>query len=687
MKKQLWLLLSLALVAVLLVVGYFVVLKPILNKQAVSPEEAYYPVSGSLQANTMYFVEGTYTSLGLLPSGSDVSSCFIKTAAEPFFVPAGTTQPDGKTEFFSFASGGYTNVSPLPLDFKAVSTQLYIFGTFEETSGTFVSSLSYYEQKGKVFEAVSGLKSGDDVSDYLVFTRGFVPVDALEKQYSKDKVLLYPSLDRADLQTISVSNEHGTYGFYRNERDTFVLKDFEDVPCDDIRFSALLSAVSFPLAYNKICDFATPEQLAEYGLDTPCASWTIETIHGDSFTVEIGDSAVTQNGFYYVRFSGRDSIYLMSLMQTIYSMDFTSSFNAVVLLEPIEFMVKPMIVSGLSATNYYLIDNLIMLGHGGEEQIFYITNSILADNGLSSSSSVDATTSGLSQLDMQYPAHYQVNTQMFWNGFYPLAAGSVSAKSCLKLGADDSDYEKYGLDSPYRVFYFETLTPVQAGTKTVYLTNERISLYFSEPREDGTYAIVSSLYPEVIATVSVSDFPFIDTTLFDWIDTLVFPYNILSIRKLNVNTPTQSVTFSLDSVAVPYQYYDDYGVLQTDYKFDLQVLTDSGLVFKDSDVANFKQFYLSLLCINLKGQLTLTEEEIQAVLADSSKKALSFSFETIGGTKTTLDFFYYTSAGRRMLVSINGKAEFYISSDDITEIDKSLDQLLRGIKVNPYDPN
>ena len=109
----------------------------------------------------------------------------------------------------------------------------------------------------------------------------------------------------------------------------------------------------------KITDNATPEQMAEYGLDDPQAYWILTTTTGEVYQVNVGDILVTAGG-YYVALDGRETVYILSttLADTI--------------LQPVEKMITPLLTAGMSQNDYFNADNF-MIWHG-EELYLRLTN-------------------------------------------------------------------------------------------------------------------------------------------------------------------------------------------------------------------------------------------------------------------------------------------------------------------------
>ena len=524
------------------------------------------------------------------------------------------------------------------------------------------------------------------------------PVDDIEQITANGQYLIFPYTTRENIQSFSVRNEHGSYRFYRDANDAFVVDGHETLAFGSIVFSAIVNAVGYPLASAKICDNATPEQFAEYGLDAPVASWTLETIHGDIYTVEVGDETLAENGSYYCRLVGRDSIYLLSLSRTVFSDDYATSKSMDVVLEPLEAFITVSLAPGLTAQNYYMVNEIMMFTRGTGDNLpclFYVTSRVLDNVDASATASPDADT-GLTELTFSYPNGYQVNSALVWETIYNFSIGEIQPLSCLKIDPTEEDIAGFGLDHPYRVFRFTTRKEIttKTGAKR-YEDVATITMTIGDLREDNTYPLIATvtaagsdeyLAEPVVVAVSAEDFAFIEEPQFSWISPNVFPANIRSVASLRVRTADNDVTFTLHHDVETSTYLGTDGQFQTQYKYLLDVTTDTGLTIPNSEIDNFRLFYITLLGITIRGEAGVPAEEAAAIFADESRRALSFTYTTTAGKTYELSFWYYTDSGRRVLVNANGGAEFYVFSDDIAEVGTSLEQVLRGIRVDPYRP-
>lgn len=688
MKKQLIIIGSLVGVFAILLVGYFAFLLPYLNRETAIPTDAYHPVTGEALRDTLYFVEGTYTQSQRIKTGDDVSGLYTldKTSYTFAKVPSGTSA-DGKTAYYAYKEGGYTLVSPLPDGFDLSGGNHFVYGVFTEAAGIANGSGSYYTEDDGVYRSAGKLAVGTALENHYTFTGAKVTIDSLEQLTAGGLFLMYPRTERTNMQSIEVTNEHGSYRFYRDESDNFIIDGFEDIPYDLTAFSALVSTVGYTSTSSRICCYATEEQLREYGLDEPQATWTMTNIYGDVFSVEVGDALLDQSGYYYCRMVGRDAIYTMSMQKPIVTADYSNVSYREVILESIETLVTPILSMGLTTNNYYMVDNVMLLDEN-LELIYLVRNTI---NDTTSSSTTDNSIPGkadaLSDPTFAYPAGYQINSTLFWNTIYTFASGAFSTE-CVLLGAEVEDLEAYGILNPYRVFTFDIREQngTNAAGKPVYETLGRITLGFSTLQEDGTYYVNSSLYPDIIAKVSAEQFSFIESPTYDWISKTIFPENIVSIEDIRIHTPSRDVTFLLEHGLESSTYVDSNGQIQTQYTNTLEITTSTGMTITDEETQNFRQLYITLLTITIKGEHGLTPEEQDAIMADESRWLMSFSYTPRNGETVDLDFYYYTQSGRRVLVAVDGETEFYVLADDISEIATSVEQLLSGIRVDPYAP-
>lgn len=453
---------------------------------------------------------------------------------------------------------------------------------------------------------------------------------------TNNRYLMFPQVERKNMQSIVVENEYGTFEFYRDANDEFQIRGYEGTTFDLTKFSSLVTSCGYTLAKVKVVDNATDAELAEYGLDNPAASWTLTTLTGDKYTVHVGYDLLTGGG-YYCMLEGRRSVYVLdtSIAETI--------------MAPIEYMCSPIIMAGVAQDDYYMIDNFTVMT--GEDVLCSMTIVPTEEQ-----NNADALVEHI----LQYPAPYYPNTDVLYDIFYSFM--SLSGTEVVKLGPTDEDLENYGLMNPAHTLYFE-------------YQNAKIMLIFSEQQEGGLYYVYSSLFPQIISTVDSETAYYLEYDLLDWITAYPFQQWITSVSAMEVEGSGADVKFSLS-----------HGTTDSG-SATLEVTASNGLVIPNEDVYNFRQFYKTLLSIAIQGNVSLSEEEIAALTADENNCMLTFTFTNLVGDQTVYKFYPYSSSGRRALMTINGSGEFYVLADLIEKIASDANKVLTGLDVDSYGKN
>lgn len=449
---------------------------------------------------------------------------------------------------------------------------------------------------------------------------------------SGGRYFMFPQIQRATMQSVSVTNQYGTYEFCRDTNGDFQIKGYEGTPFDSTLFSSLVTSAGYTLAKQKVADNASEAQLAEYGLTEPQACWTVTTTTGESYTVHIGYDLLTGGG-YYCMLDGRRSVYVLD------------SAIADTMLVPVEALCSPVFIAGISQNDYYTIDNITML-KGGEP---FCKVSILDP-------ALQQNPQAMVEYKMEYPAGYYPNESMILE----LVSGftSVTGTSVAKLGPTEEDAVRYGLTSPAYTLAFE-------------YQDVPVLLFFSEKQQDGTYYVQSTLFPHVISVVDAASVPYLEYELIEWIEAFPFQQWIVSLSKMKVVGSGADVEFTLTHGV------DDNG------NATLSVTADNGKVIPNEEVNNFRQFYKTMLTVEIRDYVPLSAEEI-AALAVEKNCILTVTLTDLAGKETVYKFYPYSSTGRRSLITVNGSGEFYVDTDIAKKIASDANKVLDDLDVDAY---
>ena len=148
-----------------------------------------------------------------------------------------------------------------------------------------------------------------------------------DSYYGQFDVLMYPMLERDDIASIEVVNENGTFSFSRDKNDNIILTGYPDTQLNTAMFSTLVVCTGYTRTLqrlalydkngNKVPGFAE-NGYGEYGLpEDPNDAETYFVItpkKGEAHTVIIGDRIPSGAG-YYVRYMGRDQVYILKELE------------------------------------------------------------------------------------------------------------------------------------------------------------------------------------------------------------------------------------------------------------------------------------------------------------------------------------------------------------------------------------
>ena len=146
------------------------------------------------------------------------------------------------------------------------------------------------------------------------------------------KLTIYKSIEKEDLVSIKISNEHGNYTFnnVKDEKGNYIgkLKGYEMLEFDEIYYAYLLSFALDPIMVdnepyrNKIDENGnkvplTEEDMAKYGVTEDTCSVTMTVTYKDNgvektHVLRIGYESFTTNPTYYVAYEGRNTVYRFS---------------------------------------------------------------------------------------------------------------------------------------------------------------------------------------------------------------------------------------------------------------------------------------------------------------------------------------------------------------------------------------
>lgn len=487
------------------------------------------------------------------------------------------------------------------------------------------------------------LMENNDVGNGLELMDGEVKIsDKLTNFY------IFESIPRSNMQSIIVENSYGKFEIFRDSSDAFQLRGYANLAFNPELFASLVVTTGTPVAQRRVAQDISEEEYAEYGLDDPQAYWTVTTLDGRTVTVYVGDQILSGGG-YYVRLEGRNAVYMVgsSLADTI--------------LKPVTAIIDPVLILGLTKTDYYLADDFIVYH---DDEPFVAVNRISPD---------DAETI---QLALVYPIHesketmYDLNTDTYLNAIYTMVDLTGSNVAALVKG--EATLMEYGLLNPaYRVHF--TFGGIN------------YALYLSKQQSDGSFYAVSNVTGyQIICKIPKDSLPWVNSDKFTWIQSRPFYLSITEVDKIKLYSEKHGVNAEF--------------VLKHDSNEDDKTILDvtetvSGIHIPNSSVTNFRQFYLSLLNITNQQYTSLSDEDKNALVADKSRLILTMTIDKANGETVEYEFYqHYESStghisGGKVFVVVDGEGEFYTTNDLVQKIINDLPRVLNGEDIDGYGKN
>jgi len=436
---------------------------------------------------------------------------------------------------------------------------------------------------------------------------------------TNDRILMFDQLERSEIQELEVHNEHGTFGFYYDEKDeSFYVTGYPEAPYDKEKISSLFVSSGYTLSMKRVTTEC--EDWSEYGLaDSDKPAWyTITSREGEKHTVYIGDPIPTGAG-YYVRYAGRNAVYILD------------STLGTTLLQPLENMITPTLALPMNTNDYFTIENFtIMQGEDIKIMITYLDEEEKAKE------------ASMSAYKMLAPASYTVNDSNYSIALEVLTA--FQGTSTLAYDPTEEELKEFGLLEPEFVLFYE------------YQGIEQYIMFSKS--ENGYYAY--SLLFNLVTELEAEKMEWLEWDLIHWVDYPIFMMNINDVKTITVDSETAKRVFDLEGEAQEL------------------IVTERATGFKP-DVKNFRQFYKTLLSVDMQDYVGMTEEEIKA-LDDKKDLYMTLTIETRAGQKTVYKFYPYST--RRAYYTVNGTGEFYVLRDMATKVITDAEKVMTNTEID-----
>ena len=493
------------------------------------------------------------------------------------------------------------------------------------------------------------------------------------------KIMMFEHLERKQIQSVEVHNEHGDYTVYYNaETESFCFLGLEGAPYNEELFSQLIVAAGFPLISDRFLPDEDRAELSEYGLgpdDSP--AYYIVTSRAEngeaprSYKVYIGKPSLTEN-YYYCMVEGRDIVYILE--QSIKT----------TLLADVKSLITPILTYPIEDNSYLTNISQIIIGKDGElfaliqyqdeaantpgVENFGVTVPYIVTKPVEYDASTEKMTAMLGQI-----VNMAGSELLEYNIYDVVLAVDENGDPVIgEDGEQEYDYvlkpgigEKYGLDKPAFDIYYKYKTAEGA------VIDNMVSVSAKQRDESGEFYYVASHVFETIARVDASSLTFLNWSLMDYLDKPIFSVNIDKVSRIKIDSAEKHYDFELTGTG------DELVAVET---------ANGRTTFKGDDkdvgenrgIRNFRKFYQTILSINREDFTEEPEEESRALL-------LTMEITFRNGSVRTYKFYSYSE--RRCFMTVNDNGEFYVMRSMIRKLVSDADKLLSYQTVNPQADN
>lgn len=454
---------------------------------------------------------------------------------------------------------------------------------------------------------------------------------------TNNRILLFEHVEKADMLSIEVHNEYGTYTFYRGSDDNFYIKGMETVSYSLEGLSSLVVSTGYTLSMKRLDLDELSDDLSVYGLgdeDNP-AWYVITKMDGTTHKVYVGNLIPTTGG-YYCMYDGRKAVYILD-----------TSFSNTVLAD-IHTFITPVLGYPISNNSYYYIDDFYLIKNG--EPFVAVDMQTAEETG---------NESGMPSFILTVPAGYNLKSTAYSSIIETLT--TLQGYCCVAAGEELMDVDKdlllskynIDIDNPYYLLHY-------------LLDGIDSFIIFSEPDENGDMFVYSSVYV-LIAKINVSKASFTKWGLLEFVSDSLFAENINDVAKIEIKGSLDEKNSRGDKIDV-----DTFFTLDGEKETIIIKTEGKGNGYDADDLKNFRQLYKVILGLKLYGYADEGYEKNMKQIAEM-KVTMDDGRET--------EYVFYAYSSRRCFYTVNGEGEFYCLREAVEKLVRNTDRFLIGDQI------
>ena len=441
-----------------------------------------------------------------------------------------------------------------------------------------------------------------------------------------------------NLTRLSIKNSKGEVVMTQSEDNIFTVEGLNGLPTDQSLTKEAFSSMAVIDATKVVSE--APENLAEYGLDSPKAVVQATMKDGSTHILKVGVQSPLKDG-YYGMLEGDSKLYLI---KTIPYADFCSVTSK-------DYLAKELITNSEGKEVEELVQKITLYRNDiGHELVF---------EQLKNDPEAHYSPMYASTFTMTSPVKAYVDSTYFTD--VANCAVSLNASSVVAIFPTEEQLKEYGLDSPRAVYIVDKTDGTQIQIKVG-------KACYSDPATDekaGTE--IAGYYVQLVGRDAVyymkeAQMPFMTTTVFDMISQISFAPNITEVNTLTI-------------LAEGKEYVVDFTQTEDESSNSSSSVEVTGTINgKEVDKDRLADFYIFVvsalaneICTDTPSGLPLLTLTFN--FSDQSLKPLVVTFHDIGDRKAS--------------ITINGETRFATRLSYVTAFFENIKAISQDKAINP----
>lgn len=489
-------------------------------------------------------------------------------------------------------------------------------------------------------------------------------------------------VDADDISELTIEQGENQYTFQKEE-DTWTYTGEDGFPLDTDGLENKAAAITSVTATTII---ENPENLGDYGLDSPSVKISVKTVDGETETLEVGNENVAVSGCYITVNGDNSNVYLVdSLVKTSMEFDISDLAQMEEIPSITGSTVKHVNIQGPNGTK--------QLGEDGNSETgwsFTETDGSVSDAGsslvqdymgqftsLSWSSFVSANAEDLSQYGLENPTKvtidYEVTETIESSDDEEAETGSAAGNNSEDMEETGEAEEETEAGTEIKAeteaetdtgaeAEVDTDTEAEEETETDTETRtveKQAVLLIGDQDEDGNYyaKMQDNQYVYILDASTVEGITSI--TRDNFLDTKVSDYSFADMDKVTFIRNGSTYTATKVTQEVESDEEDGETTTETSYLIN----------GKEVDMTEFSEFYTQIAALEWQSQVSDAQPAGEA--------EFTVTFEKAGGIEVTTDYYSYDN-NFYLVIDSKGNKEL-VNKIKVKEILNSFDTLIAGM--------